>query len=63
MTETTWTYSMAGAARRRGHGRVTRLWLEHVLAPLHRALDGALRADDLRRLNGATLADIGLHRQ
>ena len=63
MTETTWTHSMSGAARRERRGTVARLWAEHVLAPLHRVLDVALRGDDLRSLNGATLADLGLHRE
>ena len=63
MNETTWTPSMNGAARAGSGGIVARLWAEHVLAPLDRVLDAALHADDLRTLNGATLADIGRHRE
>jgi len=62
MTETTWTHSMNGATRGNAGGAIARLWAEHVLTPLHRVLDAALHADDLRALNGATLYDIGLQR-
>ena len=63
MTETTWTHSMSGAARAARRGTLARLWAEHVRAPLDRAVDAALRNDDLRTLNGATLADVGLRRE
>lgn len=62
MTETTWTHSMSAAGRGAGGGVITRLWADHVVTPLHRILDTALQVDDLRALNGASLADIGLHR-
>ena len=61
-TETTWTHAMPGAARATRGAALARRWRDHVLAPLDRALDAALRLDDVRALNGATLADIGLRR-
>lgn len=63
MTDTTWTHSMPPAAPAMGGGPLARLWTARVTAPLHRALDAALRAGELRELDSATLADIGLRRQ
>lgn len=62
MSETTWT----SASDRATSGRSLRppalapaRWLA---ARLHRALDAALRAGELRELDARTLADIGYRR-
>lgn len=39
-----------------------RFWRVRVIAPLHRALDSALRAGELGALSGQTLSDIGYRR-
>lgn len=62
MTETVWSNSITYRARAGRVGALARLWASYVAAPLHRALDAALRADQLRGLNGSMLADIGLRR-
>jgi len=41
---------------------LARVWKIRVLVPLHRALDSALRADELRTLNQGILDDMGYRR-
>ena len=53
---------MTGGAPATRVGVLARLWARYVGAPLHRTLDAALRADELRELNAPMLADIGLRR-
>lgn len=67
MTETTWT-SAAGVGARPGMqdpsltAVLGRFWASLVTAPLHRALNSALRAGELGALDASTLADIGYRR-
>jgi hypothetical protein len=68
MTDTTWTSTTTSArfpAPPQGAtlaGMLTRFWAAHVLTPLHRALDSALRAGELGSLNSNALDDIGYRR-
>lgn len=68
MTDTTWTSSSTGFPARHGArspGPIAAkagLWKRVLAAPLHRALDSALRAGELRDLGPGTLADIGYRR-
>lgn len=66
MTGTTWTSTGTRAAPRRSASTppaaLAAFWHRVVVAPLHRALDAALRAGELEGLNPATLADIGYRR-
>lgn len=68
MTDTTWTYARIGIGRRAPARRagiaaiMAGIWNRRLTAPLHRALDGALRAGELRDLGSHTLADIGYRR-
>jgi len=68
MTDTTWTSSTTHAAPRAGIQKhsvtamLGRFWRVRVIAPLHRALDSALRAGELGALSGQTLSDIGYRR-
>ena len=44
-------------------GRIlARFWTVRVVTPLHRALDSALLAGELRDLNAGGLADMGYRR-
>jgi hypothetical protein len=68
MSGTIWTSEDAGFDPRietPGVGIVATLagcWERAVAARLHRALDTALRAGELRELGSGTLADIGYRR-
>lgn len=68
MTDTTWTTTNAspvpaGSGRVRSvAGLVARFWEATVVTPLHRALDSALLAGELRDVDAGTLADMGYRR-
>ena len=68
MTDTTWTTTSAcpvpaGSGRARSVARLlARFWEARVVTPLHRALDSALLAGELRDVNAGTLADMGYRR-
>ena len=68
MSETTWTSAGAGFSDHVETGGIgmgavlVGLWHRAVTAPLHRTLDTALRAGELRDLGSGTLADIGYRR-
>lgn len=65
MTDTTWNSAKVEPApgdALRASGMLAGLWNRRVIRPLHRALDAALRAGELRELSPATLADIGYRR-
>jgi hypothetical protein len=64
MSDTTWTSTLdrPGIRRPSVTGRAGRFWILHVVWPLHRALDSALRAGELRSLDPSTLTDIGYRR-
>lgn len=68
MTDTTWTTTTTRPVtscqlHEASIGRaIARFWKAWVLKPLHRALDSALSAGELRGLNPGTLADIGYRR-
>ena len=59
MIESTWTPAVAESASGPTNQTIERLWRAHVVMPLHRALDAALRTGELRTLDAGTLADIG----
>lgn len=68
MTDTTWTTTSTRSAHPR-HWRdlfvasaMARFWAARVVTPLHRALDSALMAGELRELNAGTLNDLGYRR-
>jgi hypothetical protein len=68
MTDTTWPSLTPGNASRTVRqspssiAMLARVWKIRVLVPLHRALDSALRADELRTLNQGILDDMGYRR-
>jgi len=62
MTDTTWNCTLAHGPSRPAPRSMARLWQAWVVAPLHCALDSALRAGELRGLDSGTLADIGYRR-
>ena len=68
MTDTTWTTTSACPAQPRERrefsagSSLARFWRARVLAPLHRALDSALKAGELHALNSETLGDLGYRR-
>lgn len=62
MSETTWTPTSNRLALRQPRRVPARGWITRVAAPLHRVLDAALRAGELRELDAGTLADIGYRR-
>ena len=62
MIESTWTSAVAESPSGRTAQTIERLWNAHVAVRLHRALDAALRAGELRTLDADTLADIGYRR-
>ena len=68
MTDTVWTTTRACPARAESGGArsaaaiLARFWEARVVTPLHRALDSALLAGELRDVNAGTLADMGYRR-
>lgn len=60
MNDTTW--SPIPLATRPHTPRLAGNWRRTVLNSLHRALDAALRAGDLKHLGPATLTDLGYRR-
>ena len=62
MTDTTWFSTLAHGPSRSAPRRMARWWAAWLVVPLHRALDSALRAGELRGLDAGTLTDIGYRR-
>ena len=65
MTGTTWTSTSTDLPARHGTqpgATLAALWRRAVTRPLHRVLDNALQAGELRELGPGTLTDIGYRR-